>query len=152
MSSFDRRQILVGGLAASATTLIAATGCGVLAFGERPGQLAHLRNAVAINPSTGRGAELMAIALETRLGRSDRNARYGLFYALKHDERPVRMTRDLFTARDTLKGEMIYALNDLQGGVVLTSGKVAAHGADLFAHLADRVVARLIAASRALPA
>ncbi|MCZ0812733.1 MAG: LPS assembly lipoprotein LptE [Pseudomonadota bacterium] len=146
MSSFDRRQFLGGSLAASAVAMATAAGSSALAVGAMPGGLSRLHSAVAISPSMGREGYLVVRALENRLGSAGPDARYGLLHALDTGKRPV-------AARHAMRGEFTYVLNDLKSGAVLTSGRVAAHGGgeDMIAILADRVVARLVVASRALP-
>ena len=152
MSSFDRRQVVIGSVVAGAAMLAPAAGFCAPSGSALPDDLGRFRNAVAITLLNGHDARRMAKALESRLGRCRaRDARYGLFYALKLDGREGDETSGSLTARAPYNAEMTYALNDLQGGVVLTSGRVAAQGEDILARLADGLAERLVAASRVLP-
>jgi len=95
------RRAFAFGLVAVLPVCAAAAG-----YGARHG-------AVMLDGPKGRVDHLLVRALETRLGRAN-PGRYGLSYSIRFEGG---------TPRETLSGEVTYALRDLRTRRVLTSGK-----------------------------
>ena len=168
MSSFDRRTLLAGTLAAGVAAGLA--GCGFAPAYAPGGAGARLNNAVSVKAPEGRNGYLMTRALEDRLGRAS-DPRFDLIYALDVTSQPVAITNSNIATRYNLLGEATYALRSRDSGAVLMSGKVenfnsysasgstvATQSAErdaeerLIEILADQMIARLIAGAADLPA
>lgn len=162
MWSYSRRSLLLGAAALSACGFTPAYGPG--------GGAARLDGMVEADAPTTRPAYRLVRHLEDRLGRAAA-PRYGLSYAIRINEQPSAISQDNITLRYTLRGEITYALRDLESDEVLTSGKVdnftsysasgstvATQAAERDAHdrlmviLGDMIIARLVAAAPGLPA
>lgn len=165
MSLSDRRQFL----------LMAAAGLGLAGCGfapvYAPGGSGHaLRGRVLVDAPDSRAGFQLTRALEDRLGRAA-DARYGLSHAIETRSESAAISSDNVTLRFNILGRVTYALRELDGGAVLTSGKVdsftgySASGstvatqaaerdarARLMRILADQIVTRLVAGVPAEPA
>ena len=163
MSSFNRRELLVGPPAIAVATLL--SGCGFEPAYGTSGSAAVLRNAVEVSANGGRAGYLMTRELEDRLGRAS-DPRYHLAYGIEVTESAVAISRLNLITRYNMLGAVTYSLSDKATGEVLTSGKVdnftsfaatdttvareAARRAAMeriVVILADQVVARLVAAA-----
>lgn len=164
MSSFNRRSFI---LLAAAPAVLA--GCGFEpAFGP-DGQATNLRGRILVDDADTRDEFTISKALERKLGQANRPD-FGLSVALRLRQTGLAITPDQETTRFNVLGQATYALRDLSTGEVYTSGKVdsftgySATGttvATLAAErdakerltiiLADKIIARLIAASASLP-
>ncbi len=161
MLLFNRRSFLLGAAALS--------GCGFTpAYGPGGGARA-LQNTVLADAPQSREAHVLVRQLEDRLGRPNA-ARFGLSYAIKITEERMAITTDNITTRFNIVGRVTYALRELNGGAVLTTGSVdsftgySATGSTvatqaarrdaqerLMTLLADQLVARLMASAPEMP-
>lgn len=162
MSLYNRRFFLFGCFAA-------LSACGFSPAYGPSGSAGRLQNAILVDEPKERAAFLLTQHLEDRLGRAN-GPRYGLSYAIDLKTAPIAISTNNVTTRYNLLGTITYALRDLNGGAVLSTGKVdsftgysasgttvATQAAErdaqirLMTILADQIVTRLIAVSPDLP-
>jgi LPS-assembly lipoprotein len=117
MLSSDRRLFCLG-LAA------ALGGCGFRPVYGPGGSAAGLQNAVLVDAPLDRDAYLLTREIEDRLGRAT-DPRYGLSPAIITRAEAIAISSNNITTRYNLLGEVTYALREIEGGKVLTSGKVS---------------------------
>ena len=111
----DRRAFLLGALALS--------GCGFApVYGPESGARGLL-GTIEIDPPRDREGYFLVRHLEERLGRAD-TPTYALSIAITLDEERMAITSDNVATRFNLLGKATYALRDLDGGKVVSSGVV----------------------------
>jgi LPS-assembly lipoprotein len=176
MSSPDRRRFLALAVAAAALG-----GCGLqpahgpgpasgtAAVGAAAGTGTALRGAVLVDPPAGGDAFALVRRLEGRLGRP-REPRFALAVEAGFESEGLAITRQSQITRYNLVGEARYTLTELGTGALRDSGTVrsftsySATGSTvatlaaerdarerLMVILADRIVARLLAAAPTVP-
>ncbi|HEY9038218.1 MAG TPA: LPS assembly lipoprotein LptE [Roseovarius sp.] len=157
MSSFNRRVFCLMALAA-------VPACGFTPVYGPNGAGTALQGKVLVDAPVTRDAYLLTRELESRLGRAN-PGRYGLSYSITLGTESIGVTKTNVSTRYNMLGNATYALRDLDGGEVVTSGKVnnfvgySASGSTVATQasegdarkrlmniLADQIVTRLIVA------
>jgi len=116
MSLFNRRTLLALPLALAA--------CGFTPVYGPEGAGTKLRNQVLVQEPSTQSGYLLTRHLETQLGRSGSNPRYGLDIDIATYEDGLAINSAGDTVRYNLVGRVAYALRDTTTGIILTSGKV----------------------------
>ncbi|APE44860.1 hypothetical protein BOO69_16710 [Sulfitobacter alexandrii] len=115
MSLLDRRSILLAPLALAA--------CGFTPVYGPGGSGSALRNRVLVDEPDDRNGYLLTREIEERLGRPS-PARFGLAVTIATVEEGLAIDPAGNTTRFNLLGAADFALRDLQGGQIVTSGRV----------------------------
>lgn len=155
MSSSDRRAVVF--------SVLALAGCGFSPVYAPGGAGEALRGRIRMDEPRDNAGFLLVRQLERRLGLPE-DPRYALSATISLDEEGVAITPEQVTTRYQLRGDVSFALSDIQTGERVTSGKVtsftgySATGttvatrtaekdarARLMVILADQIVAKLLA-------
>lgn len=165
---YNRRKLLLAGAAAGLFTGLAS--CGFTPVYGPNGGGNKLQNTILVDEPSNRDSYLLVQQLEHRLGRAS-TPRYGLSIALKTSQERMAISANNITTRFNVVGRATYALRDLDGGKILTTGTVnsftgysatgttvATQSANtdarkrLMTILADQITTRLMIAAPDLPA
>ena len=116
MSSFDRRAVVLGALAAA--------GCGFTPVYGPEGSAGALRGAFSFDPPADTDGFQLVRALERRLGSAEA-PRYRFSASLAIEDEGAGITQDQVITRFRVLGRADFTVTDLATGARLTSGTVS---------------------------